>query len=78
MLARQVIYRLSHASSPVLDIFQIGFVFCFVLVGLMLIWITIFSIYFFHVAGMTGVCHHSQLLVEVGSRELFVWAGLKL
>jgi hypothetical protein len=48
------------------------------LVGLVLIWITIFSIYFFHVAGMTGVCHHSQLLVEVGSRELFVWAGLKL
>jgi hypothetical protein len=29
------------------------------------------------VAGMTDVCHHAQLLVEMGYCELFVWAGLE-
>jgi hypothetical protein len=26
---------------------------------------------------MTGVCHHAQLLVEIGSHKLFASAGLK-
>jgi hypothetical protein len=29
------------------------------------------------VAGMTGMCHLTQLLVEMKSQELFVWVGLK-
>jgi hypothetical protein len=29
------------------------------------------------VAGMTGACHHAQPLPEMGSHELFAWAGLK-
>jgi hypothetical protein len=29
-------------------------------------------------AGMSGVHHHVQLLVEIGSRELFAQAGLEL
>jgi hypothetical protein len=26
-----------------------------------------------HIAGMTGMCHHTQPLVEMGSCELFAW-----
>jgi hypothetical protein len=29
-----------------------------------------------HCTGITGVQHHTRLLVEVGSCELFSWAGL--
>jgi hypothetical protein len=31
-----------------------------------------------YVSGMTGICHHTQLLVEMGSRRLFAQAGLDL
>jgi hypothetical protein len=30
------------------------------------------------IAGVTGIHHHAQLLVEMGSCEHFSWAGLKL
>jgi hypothetical protein len=45
-------------------------------------WTTNFLFYTSHfmlptVAGMTGVCHCAQLLVEMGSCELLFWAGLK-
>jgi hypothetical protein len=30
-------------------------------------------IYAFHVAGMTGVHHCTQLLIEMGSCEVFAW-----
>jgi hypothetical protein len=30
-----------------------------------------------YIAGTTGVHHHVQLLVEMGSRELSAWAGLQ-
>jgi hypothetical protein len=31
-----------------------------------------------HMAEMTGVCHHAQLLlIEIGSYNLFAWAGLE-
>jgi hypothetical protein len=32
-----------------------------------------------HIPGMTGVCHHAQLLLVKmgGSQELFSWSGLK-
>jgi hypothetical protein len=30
------------------------------------------------VAGMTGMSHHAQLLVKMGSFELFAWTGIEL
>jgi hypothetical protein len=38
-----------------------------------------YPIYASTVAGMTGAYYHAQLLlVEIGSCELFAWAGLKV
>jgi hypothetical protein len=35
------------------------------------------SSYASYVTGMTGVCHHAQIfLVEMGSLEVFPWAGI--
>jgi hypothetical protein len=32
-----------------------------------------------HIAGMTGACHHTQLLLVVmWSHKLFAWAGLRV
>jgi hypothetical protein len=73
VLAGQVLYHLSHASSP----------FCSGYFGDR---ISLFypgqpgpqSSYFIvpAIAGMTGASHHSHLLVETGSRELFPQSGL--
>jgi hypothetical protein len=36
------------------------------------------SVYAYHITGMTHVCHHNHLVVQMGSHELFALAGLKL
>jgi hypothetical protein len=43
-----------------------------------LAWSKIFSFMFPTIAGITGTHHHAQVLVEMGSFELFSQAGLKL
>jgi hypothetical protein len=40
-------------------------------------WATILLFVFPHVSGMTGVCHHAQVLLDMGSQELFSQAGLE-
>jgi hypothetical protein len=37
------------------------------------------TLIFLSIVGITGMHHHTQLLlVEMGSQELFAWAGLEL
>jgi hypothetical protein len=42
-------------------------------------WVTILLFYTSQclTLAMTGTHHHAQILVEMGSCELFAWAGLK-
>jgi hypothetical protein len=74
-LARQVLYHLSHAPIPLLalviwgiasHIFVLAILHCEP------------PIYNFHVAGITGVHHHTQPLVELGSASLLAQGRLEL
>jgi hypothetical protein len=69
-----VLYNFRHASSP----------FCFGYLGDR---VPIFAqaslhcdspILSFPQSGMTGTCHHVQLLVEMGSHELLAWSDFEL
>jgi hypothetical protein len=69
---KEEVYHLRHTSSPFRLFFRSGLTFCPGCSGT-----TIFQISASWVAGMIGTCHHTQLLVEMGSSKLFAWSGLK-
>jgi hypothetical protein len=74
MLARQVLYYLSHAPSLCAwDIFEIGSHFM-----PRPAWTKILPpIYISLIAGMKGMYNHAQpSLVEMGSHKPFAWSGL--
>jgi hypothetical protein len=66
VLARQALYDLSHFPSPALVIFEIWSHFMSVLV-----WTIILLFVLPAVAGMTGMHHCAQSLVEMGSCDIF-------
>jgi uncharacterized membrane protein YdbT with pleckstrin-like domain len=71
VFSRQVLYHLNHANSPFLVLFEISSCFMSGLAWTVILFVLLYT------AGMAGMCHHAQILVEMKSPKLFAQAGFK-